>query len=136
VGGGLGARFPEISGGVWERFVSRLIDSAHFGVPGYLKVSPFVRPAPQRGKCLIVEVGKSLPEGLVAARQQSRREHVETIRTMLAHVPDRARFDIGYRYRRQFPLKRWPSLRFDRSLPKPLFFAPLRGALRRAFGTL
>ncbi len=35
----------------------------------------------------MVEGGKSLPEGLVAARQQSRREHVETIRTMLAHVP-------------------------------------------------
>ena len=49
---------------------------------------------------------KSLPGGLVAARQRSRRENVETIRTMLSHVPADALFDKGHRYRRRFPLKR------------------------------
>ncbi len=67
-----------------------------FGPPGFLKVSLFMRSAPQQRMCPIVEVGKSLPEGLVAARQQSRREHVGTIRTMLAHVPGSSSIkDIG-----------------------------------------
>ena len=117
------------SGGTWKRgnrslrlcvglIEPPLINLAHFGVPGYLKVSPSMRSAPQRRKCLIDEGGKSLPEGLVAARQQSRREHVGTIRTMLAHVPAWAPFDKGYRYRRQFPRKRWPN---PRSIRSPLF---------------
>jgi len=71
-----------------------------FSPPGYLKVSFLLRSTPRRRKCLIVEVGKNLPEGLVTARQQNRREHVETIRTMLTHVPASALFDKGHRYRK------------------------------------
>ena len=132
------------SGGTWKRgnrslrlcvglIEPPLINLAHFGVPGYLKVSPSMRSAPQRRKCLIDEGGKSLPEGLVAARQQSRREHVGTIRTMLAHVPVKTLFDKGYRYRRRSAETVAQSAVRQVASSTPLF---LRAAARRSAACL